>query len=246
MNTFLETTINQHMQFDYPKIFKSHRATGYDDFVRAYIPFYEHIMALLPKLIAQAIPEGNRPILVAGCGTGNELLALATAHPEWQLEGIDPSPEMITQARHKLTAYSRVRLANGYVSDLPLGACYGAVTLLFVLHFIPDDGAKLSLLRDVAKRMLPGAPLVLLDIFGRPAELSANLEVLKLMMPPAADPAVVAERLRTLPNRIKYIPERRLATLLEDAGFSAPQRFFQAAIYGGWIAYRKVSLRTSC
>jgi len=220
-------------------IFSGQRATGYDDFVLNYIPFYRSIMDCLPALIAQNVLTDEGPVLVAGCGTGNELLELSIAWQSWVLEGIDPSPEMVAQARKKLTGHTNVRLINGYVADLPAEAYYRAATLLLVLHFIPDDGAKLALLRDLATRMLPGAPLVLFDIFGNSAELASNLETLQAMMPPTADPVMVAGRLRKLPERIQHISEQRLTSLLLEAGFRLPQRFFQAAIYGGWITRRE-------
>lgn len=158
-----------------PAIFSGDRASGYDDFVLTYIPFYRNIMACLPALISQHVCSEKEPILVAGCGTGSELLELSSSWPSWELEGIDPSPEMVEQARKKLNGYANVRLINGYVSDLPAEAHYRAATLLLVLHFIPDDGAKLRLLRNLAARMLPGAPLVLTDIFGTTSELAFNL-----------------------------------------------------------------------
>ncbi|MEL7161317.1 MAG: class I SAM-dependent methyltransferase [Bacteroidota bacterium] len=227
------------MHIPKPAIFSGQRATNYDDFILTYVPFYRSILASLPALINQHIPVNNAPILVAGCGTGNELMKLSTTKPEWLLEGIDPSPEMVAQAREKLTGRANVRLINGYVADLPSEAYYGAATLLLVLHFIPDDGGKLALLRDLSTRMLPGAPLVLLDIFGSTAELADNLETLWAMMPSTPNPDAVAERLRTLPERIQYISEQRLNDLLLEAGFDPPRRFFQAAIYGGWITKRK-------
>ena len=227
------------MDIPIPAIFSGHRATGYDDFVITYIPFYRSIMDSLPALIAQNVLTEEGPVLVAGCGTGNELQEISFTHPDWKLEGIDPSPEMVAQARKKLTGRANVRLINGYVADLPDEAHYRAATLLLVLHFVPDDGAKLALLQDLASRMLPGAPLVLLDIFGNSAELASNLETLRALIPPTTDPVTVAERMRKLPERIHHISEQRLTSLLLEAGFRLPQRFFQAAIYGGWITRKE-------
>lgn len=221
-----------------PAIFKGHRATGYDNFVLTYIPFYRGVMSCLPSLINQNIVGEEEPILVVGCGTGNELLELSQAYPTWKLEGIDPSPEMVAQARKKLNDHTNVRLINGYVNDLPTPPQYRAATMLLVLHFVPDNGAKLALLRDLAERMLPGAPLILMDIFGSSVELISNLSTLLAMMPPTSNPAKVTNRLKTLPDRIEYISEHRLTSLLLEAGFRLPQRFFQAAIYGGWITRR--------
>ncbi|MEM9928274.1 MAG: class I SAM-dependent methyltransferase [Bacteroidota bacterium] len=222
-----------------PAIFQGQRAAGYDTFVQAYIPYYQSTMAKIPWLLHKLLPAVDAPILVAGCGTGAELLEISERWPDWKLEGIDPSPDMIVQARQKLSGRPHLRLMEGYVHDLPEVARYRAATLLLVLHFVPDDGAKLKLLQGLASRMLPGAPLLIMDIFGSKEELIKNLKILPLLLPPSVDQDQVEERLRILPERIQYIPEPRLQELLVESGFSPPQRFLQTAIYGGWVSIRK-------
>ncbi|MEO0734608.1 MAG: hypothetical protein AAFZ52_17360 [Bacteroidota bacterium] len=46
------------------------------------------------------------------------------------------------------------------------------------------------------------------------------------------------ERFRTLPDRIHHIPGKRLIALLENNGFSTPDRFWQVGFYGGWVAHK--------
>jgi S-adenosylmethionine-diacylgycerolhomoserine-N-methlytransferase len=51
-------------------------------------------------------------ILEVGCGTGRNLVALAESFPEAQLTGLDVSPAMLAQAKHKLSTFGgRVHLA---------------------------------------------------------------------------------------------------------------------------------------
>ncbi|MEM1323209.1 MAG: class I SAM-dependent methyltransferase [Bacteroidota bacterium] len=217
-------------------IFTGERAQKYDSFIHAWVPHYEALQHYLPHLLAEQLPATDDPIVVVGCGTGNELQILSEGKPEWQLEGIDPSPEMIAQARQKLSDCPQISLHEGYMGDLPAAKVFRAATLLLVLHFIPDDGSKLKILQEIAQRLRPGAPLILLDIFGTDEQLQHNLQVLKIMLPSHLDPQKVAERIAALPRRIQYIPEERLAQLLAQSGFSPPLRFFQAAIYGAWIS----------
>ena len=49
----------------------------------------------------------------------------------------------------------------GYVDDLPDGHRFDAATLIGVLHHLPGDEAKRHILRSIAARLLPGAPLIL-------------------------------------------------------------------------------------
>lgn len=62
--------------------------------------------------------------------------------------------------------YERVQLYRGYVDSLPEAKIYDAATLLLVMHFIPDDGSKLLLLQNIAKRLRSGATFVLADLHG--------------------------------------------------------------------------------
>ena len=76
---------------------------------------------------------------------------------------------MLDLAKEKIQAAGltdRVSLFKGHVDDLPTDRLYDGATAAMVLHFVPDDGGKLKLLCDVAKRLKSGAPLVLMDAHG--------------------------------------------------------------------------------
>ncbi len=106
-------------------------------------------------------------LLVVGAGGGMEVATFLPANPGWRLTGVDPSAKMLALAQaeaDRLGAAGRVTLVQGTVEDLPATACYDAATCIFVLQFLPDDAGalgKLALLRGVAQRLRPGAPLLL-------------------------------------------------------------------------------------
>jgi tRNA (cmo5U34)-methyltransferase len=111
-------------------------------------------------LRAQARPELE--ILVVGAGGGAEIEQFLPENPGWRLTGVDPSREMLALAQAKadrLGADDRVTLIQGTVLDVPPEPRFDVATCLFVLHFLPDE-TKLALLREVAKRLRPKAPLV--------------------------------------------------------------------------------------
>ena len=133
-------------------------------------------MEKLPKLLSDT---DNKDLLVVGCGTGNEIVQFAKADQDWKITGVDPSPEMINQAKERLAKHENIELIKGLVSDLSQDRKYGAVTLLLILHFLEDNGEKLNLLRQIAQRLKTEAPLVMLGITGDQKQMKTNLKVLK-------------------------------------------------------------------
>lgn len=145
------------------EIFEKERAKGYNQFVETWIPNYQYFIDRLPKLVSEI---DKKDLLVVGCGTGNEIESFVQASDQWKITGTDPSPEMIEQAVEKLRTCNNVTLVEGLVSDLGLEKKYSVATLLLVLHFLEDNGDKLNLLKDIAKRLISGGTFVLLDITG--------------------------------------------------------------------------------
>ncbi|MEM8583497.1 MAG: class I SAM-dependent methyltransferase [Bacteroidota bacterium] len=221
-------------------IFSGDRAAHYDDFVSRWIPAYRQIIDSIPGLLHIYDSDAESPKLIVGCGTGNELAAINQHRPDWKLVGIDPSPEMVMQARARLNGIKNIEIKDARIEDLDTEHKFGAATLLLVLHFIPDDGNKLDLLKEIGKRLNPGAALTLVDIYGSSTSIDKQLQMLKGMLLSENDEATLNERLVAIKERIQYISEDRLAELLREAGFSTPAKFFQAAIYGGWVT-RKVA-----
>lgn len=218
------------------EIFENERATGYNQFVKTWIPNYHYFLDRLPKLLSET---KSKDLLVVGCGTGNEIERFIQAPEHWTITGIDPSPEMIKQANEKLQNYDNVTLIDRLVSDLEIEKKYSAATLLLVLHFLNDKGEKLNLLKDIADRLVSGATFVMLDITGNKKQIRDNLQVLKLLLPDGLDKEQINNRLNRIENELFAVSEERLSELCEEAGFEAPLRFFQSSIYMGWLTKKK-------
>lgn len=218
------------------ELFENERATSYNQFVEAWIPNYNYFMDALPKLLSET---SGKDLLVVGCGTGNEIERFTQAPQKWKIMGIDPSTEMIKQAKEKLQTYEEVTLIEGLVSDLDRDKKYGIATLLLVLHFLEDNGNKLYLLKDIADRLVSGAPFVMLDITGNKNQIKENLNVLKSLLPDGLDEQEISKRLNRIENELFAVSEERLSELLQEAGFEPPLRFFQSSIYMGWLTKKK-------
>jgi len=218
------------------ELFENERASGYDQFVEAWIPNYQYFLDFLPRLFGDSDPS---EILVVGCGTGNEIQKLVAKQKKWNVTGIDPSPEMIQQARQKLEGYTNVRLIEALIGDLEIDRKYEAATLLLVLHFLEDNGSKLELLKQIGNRLISGALFVMLDITGDERMIRENLKILRLLLPDDITEEQISHRLNRIQKELLHVPEDRLAALCVEAGFEAPVRFFQSAIYMGWMTRKK-------
>ncbi|MEW5726895.1 MAG: methyltransferase domain-containing protein [Pseudomonadota bacterium] len=224
------------------RMFDAEKAQAYDHRIRAAIPGYEALHQLACVMVAEAT-GGQGRVLVAGAGTGAECVALALACPGVKVVGVDPSAEMLRLAERKVADHhlvDRVRLYPSEVKALPLFEPFDAATLLLVLHFLPDDGAKLALLSDIATRLEPGAPLVLADLFGpawdEPWQASLRTCWGHLQRAAGIPPEDIERGFAHVDRDIHPLTETRLAELCAEAGLSAPRPFFRALCFGGWVA----------
>ena len=233
--------------------FDAARAARYDHEIPHAIPGYGVLHALTAAVCAAGLAEAAAPggagprVLLAGAGTGAELAALAAVGPAWRFVAADPSADMLAHLRARAAALrvgDRLTVHRGEVATLPaeppFDVPFDAATLLLVLHFVPDDGAKLALLAALARRLRPGAPLLLADMVGEPGTPSferllgawtAHLRLSAGAPEPAANTAAAEVR-----AQLHWVSERRLTALLVEAGFEPPVRYWQGLLAGAWVA----------
>jgi tRNA (cmo5U34)-methyltransferase len=202
------------------------------------VPAVDALYQMAGILLEESVPSDGR-VLVLGAGGGMELRAFAEAHPGWCFVGVDPSSEMLGLASRTLGSLaSRVEMVHGYIDSAPEAEFDGA-TCLLTLHFLPVN-ERLRALRELNRRLTPGAPLVIahhsvpdaaeekLTWFRRhQAYISSNGI-------PAADANAAANAIASLLPTLS--PEAEVELLLE-AGFERPTLFYAAFTFKGWIAY---------
>mgnify|MGYP000918719081 CR=1 FL=1 len=177
------------------------------------------------------------PVLVAGCGTGSELLEAVAQRPDWQLTALDPSAEMLAEARLKLGDNPRIAWHQSTVEvllDQPgsAGRQAGALAVL-VLQSLPDDGSKLAFLTALARCLQPGAQLVLVDL------MQTSLPSLEGQLDQAWRGFQRASGLEdALQEGLYPIGLARLTSLVNAAGFGDPARIFQALGFEGFLLQR--------
>ncbi|MDQ0190209.1 class I SAM-dependent methyltransferase [Alicyclobacillus cycloheptanicus] len=218
----------------------------YPDNIRALLPTYDGLFSVINAYLQPLIPV-NAKVLVVGAGGGMELAALGQANEAWRFTAVDPSLPMLALAQQVAAdagVLDRVTFCastlQDVVDDTPVQASYDAATCVLVLHFLPDE-AKRALLRDIAARLKPGAPVVIVSTFGEmdQSAVAMHARALEHHAAAATGHAKLALQLRRNIESSDFVSEDRLMALLDEAGLVDPQRFFQTYCIGGWLAWKQ-------
>ena len=224
------------------------RANEYAVQSRIALAGYDAFHELAACVLSAALPEHSAAdVLVVGAGgTGREMVVAGAIEPSWRFTAVDPSQPMMDQAIAQVSDAGfagRTTFHLGYVHDLPETDRVDAATLIGVVHHLPTDEAKLTMLRDVATRLRPGAPLILAcnrHVYTtRPLFLSAWERRWKMF---GATEQEAERKLATiLQGANPPVSAEAIASFLALAGFEEPMPFFSSLFWGAWIARRSAS-----
>jgi tRNA (cmo5U34)-methyltransferase len=195
-----------------------------------------HRMAAI--LLAEHAPHDAR-ILVLGAGGGMELKVFAEAQPRWEFDGVDPAAAMLRLAETSLgPLMARVRLHEGYIESAPTGPFDGAACLL-TFHFLPVE-ERLSALRELHRRLRPGAPLVVAHFSFLQGEHERAVWLSRYAAFATAsgidhENAVAASA--AIGAHLPILAPERDEALLREAGFSDVSLFYAGFTFRGWVAY---------
>jgi len=211
---------------------------GYAEGPLRLVPGFHGLQQMALLLLAEFVPEDGH-VLVLGAGGGLELKVFAEAQPRWHLVGVDPSAEMLKLADATLGPLaSRVDLVEGYIDTAPEDPFDGA-TCLLTLHFLPAE-ERLHTLKELRRRLKPGAPLVIAHHSFPQAEPEKTRWLHRYAAfavssgIPASNASSAVEAIAT---RLPLLsPEQDVALLLE-AGFEGTELFYAGFTFKGWIAY---------
>lgn len=217
----------------------------YDESIRQFCAAYESIFTMSYSYLNSRLKE-DAEVLIVGAGTGMEICTFSPLSPKWKLTGVDPSKDMLSIARSKIEAMnlkSPINLYQGYTHELPEDSLYDGATCILVMHFLPDDGAKLELLKSISQHLKSGATFILVDGFGTRGSEEFNLAVAawkKFAEAMGVDSQIVEDGFKNqILKKIQFVPESRISDLLNEAGFEKPYRFFTSFLYGGWVMTKK-------
>jgi tRNA (cmo5U34)-methyltransferase len=138
-------------------------SSEYDASIQRLIPQYQEIFE---TLVTYSFLDRQAPlrVLELGCGSGNLSLFIAHLFPNARLTLVDLSPEMLVQAKAKLSAHlNRVTFqqANFLEVDLPENGFDWTVSS-FALHHLPDP-EKQVVYKHIHQWLQPGGILRIAD-----------------------------------------------------------------------------------
>lgn len=234
-------TADSHSKFD------NSRAGEYAEQARIALAGYDACHELSACVLAAALGSGRaaRVLVVGAGGTAGEIIAAGKLEHGWNFVAVDPSEPMLALARHQVRQAgldARVTFVDGGLAALPREAAFDAALMIGVLHHVPDDPGKETLLRETAARLHAGASLVLAGNYrlytSEPLLLAAWATRWRMH---GADAGEVRAKLAKIMNgAAPPDSEERVAELLDDAGFEAPTRFFSSLFWGAWHTRRRM------
>lgn len=222
--------------------FEGEWSNEYDDTAHKIIPAYDAIYELTQHLLRDRLGKEAR-ILVAGAGTGKEIIDCSQNNPVWSFTGFDPAEPMLSIAEKKVAAASmenKISLVLGLVDDVP-EKDFDAATAILVMHFLPDDGTKLDFLKGISNKLKPGGSIILVDLEGEIGSdeyntLSAAWKNQQLFVRDKKDR--VEKEFNIREQEVHFIPQKRIESLLTEAGFTRIHKFFKAYLFGGYVAIK--------
>lgn len=221
-----------------PNAFGAHASSSYAEGPPRQVPGFANLHRMVSLLLAERVPADGR-VLVLGAGGGLELKALAEAHSGWRFDGVDPSAAMLDLARQAVEPHAdRVALHHGYIDVAPEGPFDGATSIL-TFHFIPQ-AERLDTLRQLRRRLRPGAPLVLAHISFPQTEPERSQWIARHVAFSAAegtDAAQLESARQAIGTRLSVLAPEEEEAMLAEAGFTDVGLFYAGLSFRGWVAY---------
>ena len=202
------------------------------------VPGFASLHKIAIMLMAERAPENGR-VLVLGAGGGLELKAFAEAKPGWTFDGVDPSADMLALAERTTEAYrERIGLHKGYIADAPVGP-FDAAACLLTLHFVPRE-ERLETLRQIFRRLKPGAPFVVAHISFEQEEPERSLWIARHVAfgaPEGSDPADQESARHAIGTRLSVLAPDEEEAMLREAGFDGVSLVYAGLSFRGWVGY---------
>ena len=201
------------------------------------VPGFADLHRMIIQLLSERVPADAR-LLVLGAGGGLELKAFADARPGWTFEGVDPSADMLALARTIAAEHvTRIELRQGYIEDASDGPFDAAVSIL-TFQFIARE-QRLETLRQLQRRLRPGAPLVLAHISFPQGEPERSTWIARHVAyaNPGTDPAQLQQSRDAIAARLTILSPEEEEAQMREAGFGGVSLFYAGLSFRGWIAY---------
>ena len=223
--------------------FNSENSNAYDELINIIIPGYQRSHELAQYLLEDSLQNSSK-ILIAGCGTGKEIIDFSKNNLHWQFLGFDPSEKMLQMAKEKLqinNCLERARLIRGVIDDV-IETEFDAATAILILQFLHSNEEIQRFITSISTKLKPEAPLILVYMEGSKEtnEYSVlNSAWMTQQFRTRIDDQAVIDEFKRRDEEIKFIAQELIESYLDKAGFSKPIKFYQAYLLTGLIAFKK-------
>lgn len=132
---------------------------SWEDFHACEAPQAPRLLPWEDMLVERFVSPGSH-VLVIGCGSGRDLVALAERG--CQVTGVEPSDSAIDQAQRLLQErHVPATLVKGFFEDVPVPGAFDAVIFSYYCYaFIPVSRRRTDALRKAAALLKPGGQVV--------------------------------------------------------------------------------------
>jgi tRNA (cmo5U34)-methyltransferase len=131
---------------------------------------------------------------------------------------------------------SRVRLHHGYIDNAPDGP-FDAAACLLTLHFIaPEERSRT--LREIRRRLKPGAPLVVAHLSFPQGENDRALwlsRYVSFAVSSGVDAERVANARAAIQAQLPILAPEQDEAMLRDSGFTNVSLFYVGFTFRGWV-----------
>ena len=223
--------------------FNARVAEVFDDMLQRSVPCYHQVIDMAATLLTRFVPPGGT-VYDLGCSTGTTLLELSRRLAAMELAwiGIDSSAAMIEKATLKaemLTKENTIRFIHGDIATVNLEPC-GACILNYTLQFIRPIARK-GFLARLHAALQPGGILIISEKI-----ISHDLLLNRSFIDFYHDfkrsqgytETEIARKRQALENILIPFSIRENMELLEKAGFSRVETFFQWFNFASFVAIR--------
>jgi tRNA (cmo5U34)-methyltransferase len=226
------------------EIYDEEWATNYERLADAGIAGREGLYRLCRAFLMR-LPE-NAHILVVGCGTGEDLVPLATAMPSASFTALEPAEPMFRFCSKRVASNGlseRVELKMCSLNQLETGAQFDAATAIFVSQDISPDPAVQVFFNQISALLKPGGLLYSADLYiadGQDRNAMLRLWRRQAIMSGTAESLV--DKLLDKFNQEQLPRDEKMIDLyLKEAGFTNILKPFSSLIYGAWGAEKYVN-----
>lgn len=131
--------------------------------------------------------------------------------------------------------------AHGYIDTAPQGP-FDAAACLLTLHFIPP-GERARTLREIQRRLKPGAPLVVAHLSFPQGEKERSQwfsRYVSFAIASGVDAERVANARSVMEAQLPILTPEQDEAILRESGFTNVSLFYVGFTFRGWIAYAEL------